>query len=100
MAEADMSDARRQFMLLPDFVAPQTPVEETIAGIWQRHLGMDRVGMDDRFDDLGGTSLLAAMIFAEIEKTFAIRIPMATLLDAPTIGQLAQKVQRLVQLKS
>jgi acyl carrier protein len=95
-----MVDARRQFMLLPEFVAPRTPVEQTIADIWQRALGMDRVGMDDRFDDLGGNSLTAAIIFAEIEKTFAIRIPMATLIDAPTVGQLARKVNGLIQLKS
>lgn len=100
MAESDMVDARRQFLLLPDYVAPQDSIEQKIADIWQRILGMERVGMDDRFDDLGGTSLTAAVIFAEIEKTFAIRIPMATLLDAPTVGLLARKVQGLVQLKS
>jgi acyl carrier protein len=100
MAESEMMDARRQFLLLPEFVAPRTSVERKVAEIWERALGMDRIGMDDRFDDLGGTSLLAAVIFAEIEKTFAIKIPMATLLDAPTVGQLAPKVQKLIQLKS
>jgi len=99
MAESDLTGASRQFMLLPEFVAPRTAVEQTIAEIWQRRLGLDQVGMNDRFDDLGGTSLTAAIIFAEIEKTFAIRIPMATLIDAPTVGLLAPKVQRLTQLK-
>jgi acyl carrier protein len=85
--------------LMPDYVEPRTPVEQKLAEIWQDALGVDRVGMADRFDELGGTSFLAAVIFSEIEKSFAIKIPMATLLHAPTVELLAQKIQGLIHLK-
>ena len=87
---------RRQLPLLGPYVAPRTATEHKLAEIWRGTLGMDQVGIDDAYEDLGGDSLRAAGIFAEIEQTFAIEIPMATLVDAPTIEQLARKVDQLV----
>jgi len=87
---------RAQLPLLGPYVAPRTATEHKLAEIWRGTLGMDQVGIDDAYEDLGGDSLLAAGIFAEIEQTFAIEIPMATLVDAPTIEQLAPKVDALV----
>ena len=87
---------RAQLPLLGPYVAPRTATEHKLAEIWRGTLGMDQVGIDDAYEDLGGDSLLAAGIFAEIEQTFAIEIPMATLVDAPTIEQLARKVDQLV----
>ncbi len=46
------------------YVAPETPVEETLASIWRQVLGVDRVGIDDDFFDLGGHSLLAVRMLA------------------------------------
>jgi len=87
---------RRQIPLLGAYVAPRTTTERRLAGIWRDALGMDQVGIADPYEDLGGDSLLAAGIFAEIEKTFAIEIPMATLVEAPTIEQLAPRIDALV----
>jgi acyl carrier protein len=87
---------RAQFPLLGDYVPPRTATEQKLADIWRDTLGMDQVGIEDAYEDLGGDSLLAAGIFAEIEQTFAIEIPMATLVDAPTIEQLARRVDQLV----
>jgi aspartate racemase len=60
-------------------------------------MGLDRVGIEDQFEDLGGTSLLAASIFAEIEKMFGVTAPMAMLVEAPTVQELAQRIDDLVQ---
>ena len=87
---------RRQLPLLGAYVAPRTATERKLAEIWRHALGMDQIGITDGYEDLGGDSLRAAGIFAEIEQTFAIEIPMATLVDAPTIEQLAPKVDALV----
>jgi acyl carrier protein len=87
---------RRQLPLLGAYVAPRTSTERKLAEIWRNALGMDQIGIADGYEDLGGDSLRAAGIFAEIEQTFAIEIPMATLVDAPTIEQLAPKVDALV----
>ena len=87
---------RRQLPLLGPYVAPRTATERKLAEIWCKTLGMDQIGIADGYEDLGGDSLRAAGIFAEIEQTFAIEIPMATLVDAPTIEQLARSVDALV----
>lgn len=57
---------------------------------------MDCVGIHDSYHDLGGDSLLAAVIFSKIEDAFRIEISMGTIVDAPTIAELAAEIdQRL-----
>ncbi len=85
---------------LGPYVAPRTPTERRLAEIWCDVLGLDRVGMTDHYEDLGVDSLLAASIFVEIEQIFAISISINTLIDAPTIEQVAQKVDQLVLQRS
>ena len=58
--------------------------------IWQEILGLDSIGPDQNYFDLGGDSSLAAHLFARIEAIFGIKLPLATLFDAPTIEELAQ----------
>jgi acyl carrier protein len=86
---------RAQFPLLGAYVAPRTATEHTLAEIWRQALDMDQVGITDKYDNLGGDSLLAAGIFAEIEKAFAVDIPIASLLDLPTVELLARKIDEL-----
>jgi acyl carrier protein len=88
---------REQLGQATPYVAPRTELERQLAGIWRAALNMDLVGVDDNYNDLGGDSFLAAVIFSEIEATFAISIPMSTILRAPTIAQLASKVEALVE---
>lgn len=87
---------RAQFPLLGAYVAPRTATEHTMAEIWRQALDMDQVGITDKYDNLGGDSLLAAAIFAEIEKAFAVDIPIASLLDAPTVELLARKIDEVL----
>lgn len=87
---------RRQLPLLGPYVPPRTATEHKLAEIWRNALGMDQIGIADGYEDLGGDSLRAAGIFAEIEQSFGIEIPMATLVEAPTIEQLARRVDELV----
>ncbi|HKF09696.1 MAG TPA: phosphopantetheine-binding protein, partial [Xanthobacteraceae bacterium] len=81
---------------LGPYVAPRTATEQKLADIWRDKLGVDRVGVTDRYEDLGMDSLLAATIFVEIEETFAISMLTTALVDAPTIEQLARKIDGLV----
>jgi thioesterase domain-containing protein/acyl carrier protein len=69
-------------------VAPSTPLEEQLARIWQDVLGLDTVGVNESFFDLGGTSLLSVRLFAEIERAFGVGLPLATLFRASTIEAL------------
>lgn len=72
-----------------EFVAPRTPVELTLARLWSEILGVSPVGLKDNFFELGGRSLLAARLFARIEKEWGQKLPLATLYQAPTLEALA-----------
>ena len=76
-----------------DYVAPQGPVEEALARMWCEVLGLERVGVHENFFFLGGDSLLAVRLFAQIEKTLGQRLPLITLCKEPTIAELARVLQ-------
>ena len=69
--------------------APGNAVEEILAGIYCEVLGLDRVGVDDSFFDLGGDSLLAMRLSAAINASLAADVSVPTVFDAPTVSQLA-----------
>jgi amino acid adenylation domain-containing protein len=71
------------------YVAPRTPAEKKLAEIWSAILGQERIGIHDSFFDLGGHSMLAAKLMAEIEKAFGQRIPLVSLFQGSTIEYLA-----------
>jgi len=76
------------------FIAPRDPIEQLLAQIWAKILKVEQVGLRDNFFELGGHSLLAVRVIAEVEKLTKIRLPLATLLQAPTIADLAEMLRR------
>lgn len=90
--QEDTQVLRSQLPLPGPYVAPRTPTEARLAEIWRTVLSMDRVGIEDRYHDLGGDSFLASVIFALIAETFEARVPMASLLSAPTVAELAARI--------
>jgi len=72
--------------------APTTPIEEILAGVYAHGLGLERVGIDDSFFDLGGDSLSATRMVAAINTALDADVSVRTLFDAPTIAQLAKRV--------
>jgi len=76
------------------FVAPRDPIEQVLAHLWSKVLKVKRVGLHDNFFELGGHSLLAVRIIVEVEKIYGRRLPLATLLQAPTVGALAEVLRR------
>jgi acyl carrier protein len=88
---------RREQLPLPrPYIPPRTVTEQQLAEIWRTVLTMDAVGIEDGYYDLGGDSFLATAIFSMIEERFQVSIPMATLIGAPTIAQLALKIDALL----
>ncbi|MEG4231276.1 amino acid adenylation domain-containing protein [Microcoleus sp. Pol11C3] len=76
-----------------DYVAPQTPVEEVVAGIWAEVLGLERVGIRDNFLELGGHSLLVTQIATRMRDTFQVELPLRTLFESATVADLAHNLE-------
>jgi aspartate racemase len=74
------------------YVAPRTPVEQSLVEIWASVLGVERVGINDNFFELGGYSLLAVQLFVRIRKWAGIDLPLATLFKSPTVRGLAELI--------
>lgn len=81
--------APRDQEIKSDYQAPRDKIEKTIGEIWQKLLGVNHIGIHDNYFDLGGDSVLAVRLFAQIEKIFGRKLPLAILYEAPTIEQLA-----------
>jgi amino acid adenylation domain-containing protein len=75
------------------YMAPRTPTEEILAGVWSKALGVAQVGIHDNFFELGGHSLLAAQIMYRIRETFGVELPVRALFDGPTVRSLALAVE-------
>ncbi|HEU0051568.1 MAG TPA: amino acid adenylation domain-containing protein, partial [Longimicrobium sp.] len=77
------------------YVAPRTPVEEVLAGIWAEVLKVDRVGVEESFFDLGGHSLLGTRMVSRVRDVFAIELPLRALFERPTVAELAVRVEEI-----
>jgi thioesterase domain-containing protein/acyl carrier protein len=73
--------------------APESAVEEILVGIYADVLGVERVGVDDSFFDLGGDSLLAMRLVAAINTSLDADLSVPTVFDAPTVSSLSQRLQ-------
>ena len=79
------------------FVAPRTSLEATLADIWGQVLEIERVGIHDNFFELGGDSLLATRLTSRVRNTLEVELSLESLFEAPTIAELAERLQALMQ---
>ena len=70
-------------------VAPRDELEAQIINVWRSVLGVSRIGIRDSFFDLGGHSMLAVKMTAELKKAIGRTIPLMSLFEAQTIEQIA-----------
>jgi thioesterase domain-containing protein/acyl carrier protein len=71
------------------FAAPKDEIESRLVQIWEVVLGVRPIGIRHNFFELGGHSLVAVRLMNRVEQAFGKKLPIATLLQAPTIEQLA-----------
>ena len=76
------------------YVPPRDRLELDLKNMWETVLGISRIGIYDNYFDLGGTSWQAMNLFAEIEKLTGHYLPLATLVEAGTIADLAEKLRQ------
>ncbi|MFL0811272.1 MAG: SDR family NAD(P)-dependent oxidoreductase [Agarilytica sp.] len=79
-----------------DYVEPRDDIERTLVGFWEELLGVDQVGIEDSFFDLGGHSLVAVRLFAKIQQTYEVDYPISVLFEAPTIAACADMLREVV----
>jgi 3-oxoacyl-(acyl-carrier-protein) synthase/thioesterase domain-containing protein/acyl carrier protein len=83
-----------------DLIPPREPLQREMAAIWREVLGVPEVGLNSDFFDLGGHSLLALELFTTIEQRLGRTLPLASLFEAPTLGELADLFERHTPFQS
>ncbi|WP_433624777.1 amino acid adenylation domain-containing protein [Nocardia sp. CA-120079] len=87
----------RKALPTPEFIGrpyrePSTPLERSVAEVFGDVLGIERVGADDDFFDLGGNSLVATRVVARLGAAIGSRVPVRAVFEAPTVAALAAAV--------
>ena len=75
----------------------RTPTEELLHGQWRELLGIDEVGVDEDFFQLGGHSLMAMQLISRIRRATGKDLPISALLEGSTVRQLARRLDGLTQ---
>ncbi|WP_062992878.1 non-ribosomal peptide synthetase [Nocardia anaemiae] len=72
-----------------EFRAPITPTQEVVAAVFAEVLGIERVGLDDDYFELGGNSLLATRVVARINEALDTNVAVRDLFETSTVAGLA-----------
>jgi len=91
-AAGSNAELRRRRNRDDDYVAPRSDTERIVAGIWQRALGVESVGVKETFFELGGDSVFASQILLEIHRSFGVSINARDAFEAFTIERLAAMI--------
>ncbi len=86
-----------QLATATEYIAPRTPVEAAIAGIWAELLHCPDISIHDDFFALGGHSLLATQAISRLRATFQVELPLKTLFEATTLASLAERIEQAIQ---
>ena len=81
-------------------LAPRTPTEDLLVGIWTKILGLEHISIDDNFFALGGHSLLATLVVSRARAAFRVELPIRALFEAPTIASFAAKIETIARGES
>lgn len=82
--------------LRTSYVAPRDALEQKLVNIWQGVLGVDPIGVDDNFFDLGGDSLIGLKLIAQLQQELNIEVPAIDLYEGPTVNKLTNIVKRTI----
>ena len=60
-------------------------------------LGVERIGVNDSFFELGGNSLLATQLVSTVREQFQIELPLRVIFDSPTVAGIAEYIDATAQ---
>jgi len=72
------------------YAPPAGDLERLVAAVWERVLGIERVGVHDNFFELGGTSLAGIQLVSELKQQLGIEVPTVSIFQAPTVSALVR----------
>ncbi len=75
------------------YIGPRTPVEEALAQIWSQILGLEKIGVDKNFFEIGGRSLTATQVISQVNAAFDVELPLQAMFEFPTLGDMAGRVE-------
>lgn len=79
-----------------DFVAPSGPVEEHVAKIWSDLFPKSKIGANDDFFKLGGTSLSAMEVSLQICNDFEIDLPLQAIFQHSTVASICSEIEKII----
>jgi len=82
-----------------DYKPPRNPTEEVLVAIWKDILGIEGIGIHDNFLELGGDSLISTRIISKVRETMNVRLTFNDVFNAVTIAEMAELIQRLIDLE-
>ncbi len=82
------------------YVAPRDETERIVAGVWQRLLGVDEVGIHDDFFELGGHSFLTTVLVTELRQSFGLDIGIRELFEKPTVAGFSAAIAALAAART
>jgi amino acid adenylation domain-containing protein len=74
------------------YVAPGNEMEAAVAAIWEKELGIDGIGVEDHFLEIGGDSIIATLISVRIQEQFQVEVPATSLFEFPTVRTFAAEL--------
>ncbi|GGM54574.1 hypothetical protein GCM10012275_27140 [Longimycelium tulufanense] len=78
--------------------SPRTPTEAAVTAVWRAVLGDVPIGVRDNFYDLGGHSVMLPDVVGRLSTTFGIDLPVLALVEAPTVEELADRIEQVFRL--
>ena len=87
-----ISSLEQQTVTPVAYVAPRTELEQQLVAIWRRTLALERVGIEDDFFQIGGHSVLATQMLAQVSDEIGVELPIRQLFEAPTVRKLAEVI--------
>jgi FkbH-like protein len=95
--QVELQRQTSQRSLEQPIVTPRNATETRLVELWTQLLRVDAIGICDDYFDLGGTSLLAVEVIAQVETIWGKKLPLTAMVEAPTIEQFARLIEPQVQ---